>query len=134
MAGSPTPRRTRTISGTEKILRIAAEDTGKKGLTLGDRFTFTGDLRTAKGRQLADSGGECTLLFGRTEATAQYRCTQVYRFGDSQVFTGGILDAAQKTGAFSILGGTGTYRGATGELRFTKLNADTYGLAFRFDR
>lgn len=103
-------------------------DLGKSGPTLGDTFSFLSKLENAEGKSLGNTGGECTLLF-RTS----YQCTQTYRFGGGDVFTGGYYDTASRDVHWPILGGTGKYRGATGQVDYVLRADGSYRDTFRFD-
>lgn len=123
-----------TLKAREKFTATYIQDVGKKGTSMGDRLVFTSVLRDPKGTKLADSGGECVVLSGKSDTDAKYQCTQNYRFtGGDVLMAGGPFTFAKKVNKWSIMGGTGKYRGAAGQVDFTTLTADSFADVFRFD-
>ena len=84
----------------------------------GDRFlfrenSFDFDNRTKK---LGDAAGVCTVLPGKPAFTT--RCDVTLNLKDGTIETSGILhESTTKFSTFAIVGGTGNYQNARGQLR-----------------
>lgn len=88
-------------------------DVGIPGPTPGDIYVFVDDLLDG-GQQVGQIHGRCNLL---DPARAAFECTAVLVLGHGTLTTAGILiNAPGATSVGSITGGTGRYRGASGEL------------------
>lgn len=116
-----------TLRLHETFTKTFEQDLGKPGPTLGDTFSFLSKLQGAHGKSLGNTGGECTLLF-----KTSYHCTQTYRFGGGDVFAAGYYDTARKDIHWSILGGTGKYRAATGQVDYLTRADGSFDDTFRF--
>ena len=123
----------RVLRARETITGLFPQDLGAKGLTPGDGVTFTTKVRDMRGRPLGDSGGQCALMSGHTEATSVYHCTQTYRLGHDQLIVAGVLDFNLSDNTWAVLGGTGRYRDAHGQVTFTVPKGNTFQDVFRFD-
>ncbi len=121
-----------TLIAHEKFTKTFMQDTGEKGVSMGDRLVFTTEIRDLKGGQLGIGVGECVLLSGTSDSDGQYNCLQTYHLVGGDFMASGIFDFAQKINKWAIMGGTGRYRAATGEADFTTLSADTFADTFRF--
>lgn len=121
-----------TVRGQEKFTKTKVVDVGKQGTSIGDRFEFASVLRK-DGKKLADSGGSCNVVGGTTDANANYHCTQTYQFSGGQVDVQGLFSFADKKTVWGITGGSGTYRGASGQVTFVLVNATTFDDTFEFD-
>lgn len=121
-----------TVRGQEKFTKTKIVDVGKKGTSIGDRFEFASVLRGG-GKKLADGGGTCVVVGGTTDANANYHCTQTYQFSGGQVDVQGLFSFADKKTVWGITGGSGTYRGASGQFTFVLVNATTFDDTFEFD-
>lgn len=121
-----------TIKGQEKFTKTQAVDVGKKGTSVGDRFEFASVLRKG-GTKLADSGGSCIVVGGTSDANAVYHCTQSYQFSGGQVDVQGLFSFADKKCVWGITGGSGKYRGASGQATFVFVNETTFNDVFEFD-
>jgi hypothetical protein len=106
---------------------------GKDGLAPGDRIALTAVFRDSGGAKIGDGGGDCVVLSGTSEKNAVVQCTQVNRFGASQLVTTGIYDfAAAGMQHWSITGGTGKFSNAHGVVDFVTVTPDTFDDVFRF--
>ena len=124
----------RTLTAHETFTTTVAQDFGAKGLTPGDRLVFKTEVRDLKGRKLGIGTGDCVLLSGTSDASALYNCLETYRLSaNDHVMTSGVFDGAPKINKWAIIGGTGRYRGATGQVDFTQPDAaGTFVDTFRF--
>jgi hypothetical protein len=121
-----------TLMAHEKFTKTFMQDVGEKGVSMGDRYVFTSEVRDVKGGQLGVGVGDCVLLSGTSDSDGQYNCLQTYHLAGGDFMTSGIFDFAQKINKWAIMGGTGRYRAATGEADFTTLTADSFADTFRF--
>jgi hypothetical protein len=121
-----------TLLVHEKFTRTSTQDIGKKGVSMGDRLVFATEVRDLKGRKLGIGAGDCVVFGGTTDTDAQYNCTESYRLDGDRLFVGGIFAFSSKVNKWVIMGGTGRYRGASGEVDFTTLAPDTFSDTFRF--
>lgn len=100
-------------------------DLGKSGFSAGDQDLFTGAL-TRDGKHVGALTGQCTTVHvGRT---ADQLCTFDLTLGASQIATSGAVRAGQAgPGTFTlpIVGGTGRYRHAGGQITVTASNGAT---------
>ena len=89
----------RTLApGDSLLVRLAVHDT--TGARVGSAYT------------------DCTNVGPRARAErATLQCTQTYRLRDGQIVTSGIVNFSRLEGlAIPIVGGSGAYRGASGQL------------------
>lgn len=113
----------------ETFTRTLVQDVGKKGTSIGDRLAFTTQIRDIKGRKVGIGAGECVLLRGTSDANALYHCTQTYRLGSDSLLAAGIYEPTKKI-RWAVMGGTGKYRGASGETDGHAVNATTFASTF----
>lgn len=125
-------RTAHTLLAHEKFTKTLTQDLGEKGVSIGDRFVFTTEVRDLKGGLLGTGVGDCVLLSGTSDSDGQYNCLQTYHLAGGDFVSSGYFDYAQKINKWAIVGGTGRYRAATGEADFTTLSADTFADTFRF--
>jgi hypothetical protein len=119
-----------TLLAREKFTKTVVEHVGEK--SFGDRFVFTSEVRDGKGGMLGLGAGDCFRLSGTSDSDGQYNCLQTYHLTGGDFVATGLFDFAQKVNRWAITGGTGRYRGATGEADFTSLSADTFADTFYF--
>jgi hypothetical protein len=82
--------------------------------SVGDQIAFNGRFFRA-GKQIAREGGVCTLV----ELPSIYHCNATDWFDKGQLTVQFIGDfSSTEPGHFAITGGTGTYRGASGEVKY----------------
>ena len=115
-----------TLTGFEIL------DVGKEGLGFGDHVAIRSVVRNPGGTKIGIGAGDCTVYSGKTLETIKAHCTETFKLKDGQIFTGGVFDTASKRNFWVIMGGTGEYKGATGELDATTKSADTFEQVFRF--
>lgn len=126
---------TLTLRGKLTTSKVV-EDT-RRGLSAGDRFLERATL-TEAGRRVGSTRADCAIvkLFGGKTAAgypkADYLCTYVAVLGGDQLVfvTGGPYTSDRPFDA-AIVGGTGRYGGATGQVRYSDLSAT--GFTLRID-
>jgi hypothetical protein len=108
----------------------ASIDLGASGFSAGDQDLFTGALT----RNTTHAGyfvGQCTTArVGRT--TADQLCTFVLHLAHGQITASGTTRSGQSgpgTFALPILGGTGRYNTAAGQIAVTATNGKTFPIA-----
>jgi hypothetical protein len=97
-------------------------DLGQQGASPGDEFILSDELfKDAEGQgggqessqKIGQADGRCTLVDPNSE---RYICTVVSSFENGTIVTEGILSNNDNSpNASSVTGGTGEYRGVTGE-------------------
>jgi hypothetical protein len=90
-------------------------DVGDPGPSPGDIYVFSDNLFDSQdsSNQVGQSDGRCNLI---DPATGHFECTTVSTFADGTITTDGILVNKQGTKSVaSVTGGTGAYRGVSGE-------------------
>jgi len=91
-------------------------DEGAPGPSAGDRTLFADQLRNARGAEVGRLVADCVNVvspgISRCQITLTLRGGQIETAGvfTDQDFTAGVL-------TFSVVGGTGRFQGASGELR-----------------
>ena len=126
-----------------KTLRLTAVqiestflDLGTTGLSQGDQIVFADELRR-RGRVVGEDGGTCTVtnLVSYDAFTANCVVTAELRRG--QIAVQGLAtfaDGEPLRATLAITGGTGAYRGASGEVRVREVSDGRLRYTFRFDR
>lgn len=94
-------------------------DLGQQGSTSGDLFVFSDELyKTAQGdgqgspEKVGQADGRCTLIDPGSE---RLMCTVVSSFENGTIVTEGVATRENPSSTSSVTGGTGEYRGVTGE-------------------
>lgn len=101
-------------------------DLGQQGVSPGDELIFSDELfRPADGQsegqnntqdssqRIGQADGRCTLIAPNSE---RYMCTVVSSFENGTIITEGVLSNNENSpNALGVTGGTGEYRGVTGE-------------------
>lgn len=89
-------------------------DVGPIGPSTGDIYIFVDELFTAVGsRKVGEVNGRCNII---NPAVGSLGCTYVSIFDDGTITMEGILNNMSSVeSVFSVTGGTGRYRGASGE-------------------
>jgi hypothetical protein len=98
-------------------------DLGKPGFSAGDQDLFHTSL-TRNGRQVGRLTGSCTTI-SVTASNDDQLCEFDLTFGTSQIATSGAVRAGQAgpgTFRLPIVGGTGRYRHAHGQITVTASN------------
>jgi hypothetical protein len=131
-AGTPSVTRfaVRAQHGTESTV-----DLGRSGFSAGDQ-DLTVDRLTHNGHPAGYLTGSCTTVrAGR--ATADQLCEFVLRFGKGQITAAGTVRSGRRgpgTFALPILGGTGSYLGAAGQIAITATNGATIPITVSLTR
>ena len=129
---APSLSSSRISTVKETFTGLATQDVGKKGTSIGDHLSFRTVLMAGSTKK-GIGGGDCVVIRGTTEETALYHCTETYRLNGDMLLSGGMFTFAQKTNKWAIMGGTGAYRSASGEISFTTLDANSFQDTFHFD-
>ena len=124
---------------------IVAVDSGKKGTTKGDEFHFEARLNDEDGETAGLVLGDLTVTglagrFGRPRGLQINRSQLVFRLDDGDIMALGLSNyatadwkrAAEEPTTRAIIGGTGEYAGARGELVTTRKGDGTYEQEFKF--
>jgi allene oxide cyclase len=108
-----------TFTVVEHALTDTTADTGPTGDSLGDLLAFANPVfDAANTHQVGTDNGSCI----RTAVGVSYECSWTTSLGGgSLVVAGPFLDAGDST--LAITGGTGRFRGASGEMRLHARNA-----------
>jgi len=123
----------RTLRVRETIVATHSDDVGKKGPSLGDRLMFVSKLSSGTSRTGA-AVGDCTWYSGKSKATAQYYCTEVFRLRGGQIAIAGLFSYTRTVNTFAITGGTGRFRDSTGQAVARTVGADAFEDAFHLAR
>lgn len=115
-----------TFTVVERALTDVTADTGPVGDSPGDVLAFANPIFDAKNaKKIGSDTGSCV----RTAVGVSYECSWTTSLpGGSIVVSGPFLDAGDST--LAVTGGTGRYRGASGEMRLHP--RDAAGSAFDF--
>lgn len=100
-------------------------DVGSPGPGIGDLLVFQDQILDRRGKQVGVEGGSCTItaLLG---AGFQTHCLGTVSLPQGQIaFQGLVTDAPEKH--MAVVGGTGRYRTAAGELTVVELGHDEAG-------
>jgi len=123
----------RTLRVRETIVATHSDDVGKKGPSLGDRLMFVSRLSSGTARA-GTAVGDCTWYSGKSKATAQYYCTEVFRLRGGQIAIAGLFSYTRTVNTFAITGGTGRFRDSTGQAVARTVGADAFEDAFHLAR
>lgn len=105
-------------------------DLGAHGFSAGDQDLFTGPL-TRKGAAAGSFVGTCTTA-RVGQKTADQLCEFVLHLAHGQITASGTVRGGQAgpgTFVLAILGGTGRYRSAAGEIAVTATNGKSFPIA-----
>lgn len=114
-SSSPSTFSLRIYPGSEKNL-----DLGRSGFSAGDQDLFTGTL-VRSGKHVGHMVGSCTTVRVGA-ASADQLCEWSLRLADGQITAAGsVISGEHGPGSFAvpILGGTGHYATAAGQLKIT---------------
>jgi hypothetical protein len=104
-------------------------DVGTPGAGVGDMLVFQ-DRILDRGRQVGVEGGVCTITALLDGGHFQTHCVGTVSLGAGQIaFQGLVTDAPDKH--MAVVGGTGRYRDAGGELTVLELGNDVGTLTVR---
>jgi hypothetical protein len=102
-------------------------DIGHDGLRLGDRLAGRGRLVDENESEgVGTAYFEC-LVQKRIVSLSQglFNCTYILKLRDGNIILKGLDPRGEGTSEFAVLGGTGTYRTATGDATLTDTSAKT---------
>jgi len=123
-----------TLKVIETFTGTVPKDAGTKGVPVGDRLTYTTELKDLKGVKLGIVIGECDHVTGSTGTDGLYNCLETIRLHGGDFVTSGIFDfESTGTQRIAITGGTGKYRGATGAEDLTTQKDGSFADTFHFD-
>ncbi|WP_435242050.1 allene oxide cyclase barrel-like domain-containing protein [Streptomyces cucumeris] len=93
---------------------VVHTDVGARGLSVGDEFVYS-DKLFQNGKQVGEDGSSCqvTKLVGEKITT---NCVLSVQLPDGQLTAQSLWTKGTDTVRMAVTGGTGAYRGATGEL------------------
>ena len=129
----------RTFTVFAKTVQFAPIDLGDPGTSLGDQFVFSDDLLTEKaGEKVGVDGGVCTVV-RRDEASKSdtVQCVVTFSFEGGQIATQALLTLHE--GHFSgtevgpVTGGSGEFRGASGEVAVKFFSDTEADITFRLE-
>lgn len=108
---SRTPRTVDLAIGNDGVVRT---DVGAPGLSVGDEFVYS-DKLLRDGKQIGEDGSSCqvTKVDG---AKATTNCVLSLQLPDGQLTAQSLWTEGSDTVRMAVTGGTGAYRGASGEL------------------
>jgi hypothetical protein len=108
---------------------VVKTDVGKHGLSVGDEFLYA-DKLFRDGKQVGQDGSSCqvTKLDGEKITT---NCVLSVQLPDGQITAQSLWTKGADTVRMAVTGGTGAYRGATGELTCNDIQTshETYRIA-----
>ena len=129
----------RTFTVFSKTVQFAAIDLGASGSSLGDQDVFSDDLFTERGgSNVGSDGGVCTTVRqDKSAGTTTVQCVVTFSFEDGQIATQALLTL--KNGNFTgsqtgpVTGGSGEFRGASGEVTVKFFSNDEADITFDLD-
>jgi len=102
-------------------------DIGEPGNSVGDILTFDQPLLDEQGRKIGTNSGTCT----RTRVAHSFQCQWTLTLADGSIQVAG-REFDQGVSILDIVGGTGRYRGISGEMRSVNNNDDTFTQTLRY--
>ena len=113
-ASSGSSRPTRRFTVIRKITDFQEQDADPDTTTAGDRFEFTARL-TQNGDVVGHQGAVCTVLFVRLDGDHTFLCDGTWTLPGGSIATQ-AFHPANGGGGIAIIGGTGIYRDARGQV------------------
>lgn len=120
----------RSFTVNEKLVTLSESNVGKG--PIGKRFDYISHMFDRSGRKIGVAVGEGVLLPGKSGSDQLYNFVATYRLHGDQIVTAGIFDFARTKNVFAIVGGTGRYQGASGQLEFITKSDTEFIDTFRF--
>ncbi|MCD9877339.1 allene oxide cyclase barrel-like domain-containing protein [Streptomyces guryensis] len=111
---------------------VVHTDVGDRGLSVGDEFVYA-DKLLRHGRQIGEDGSSCqvTRLHGEKITT---NCVLSVQLPDGQITAQSLWTKGAETVRMAVTGGTGAYRGATGELTCNRIQTPHETYRIELDR
>lgn len=112
----------RTITVRMKVVNGSTvqhrKRTGSDTLATGDGLLVRLTMHSPAGARIGSAYADCVNVGPRARAIrATLQCTQTYRFADGQIVTAGVVRFSRLEGlSVAVVGGSGAYSGARGEL------------------
>jgi allene oxide cyclase len=120
---------TLTLTFVEHNTNFAFADTGKPGDSPGDIMTFANKVFDAKNqRQVGSDSGFCI----RTVVSEAYECNWTTFIDGGQITVEGPFYDA-KDAVLAVIGGTGTYKNTSGQLKLHIRDAKATEIDFVFE-
>jgi hypothetical protein len=114
--------RSTTIHVTAHFVHASLQDADPAGPSAGDRQLVVGTLSQG-GSKVGRFGFECDLLSGGSNAVEE--CSATGQLAGGSITLEGASRLASNTHTWAVVGGTGTYRNATGQALLHDLNETT---------
>ena len=121
-----------TIRVTEKIVAFTEVDAGPDGLSQGDSFVYRSDL-LAGGKKVGRGGGECVSIRPAAGGLGLTNCDSALELDGGQIAFTGLFDFTGKRGSLPVIGGTGRFRDAAGQLDWAT-HGELYRMTVRLAR
>ena len=96
-------------------------DTGESGDSVGDILVFDQPLLDEQHKNIGNNSGTCL----RTRVGHSFQCQWTLSFDNGSIQVAG-REFDQGTSAISIVGGTGSYAGISGDMKSVKNNDGTF--------
>jgi hypothetical protein len=99
-------------------------DLGDSDLSLGDELVFSETL-TRRGRDVGEDGGTCTVTDITGYDSFMANCVVTFALRRGQITAQGLIAFEEETipdATLAITGGTGAYRGASGEVDYHQVS------------
>ncbi len=123
------PAAVTSIKVVERAASDAVTDTGEKGDSVGDILTFANQVYDAQNAtKVGDDNGFCF----RTVVGAAWECNWTLTLADGQITVEGPFYDT-KDSVLSIIGGTGAYANAGGQMTLHARNAQGSEYDFGYD-
>jgi hypothetical protein len=108
-------------------------DLGDPGPGIGDQLVFQDDLMDLAGHHVGVEGGSCVITAALPDGF-QTACLGTVSLADGQISYQGLVSNAP-TKVLAVVGGSGRYRGASGEATLVEFGHDDAGtLTVSIDR
>jgi hypothetical protein len=101
------------------------QDFDHDGMGFGDHTLFRGSLTRPGGRRIGTQYGDCTFFSEGFEDGGRWLCHYLLDLAHGQITAEGLDPRGISDTIFSITGGTGDYRGASGQARFVDSESQT---------
>jgi allene oxide cyclase-like protein len=118
-----------TIRLVERTTEFGVLDFGDPGPSVGDTFTFHGNLFDRDGNKVGRDGRSCT----QTTAAGESNCTVTARLEGGHISAQGLIRSAEIpfVATFAVTGGTGQYRDVGGQIRVEQETEEEANLTVR---